>query len=149
MGDILTSSTDYASVRRLVGMQLTPEELPDSVISDPVYLGIVEAEVIGLIPGWETSPDLPMIKIATAYLTASLLVPAVPIITSETWNGEHTYVRQPPKHDEISMRYRTIGLGLLGDIVGEAFYDLPTMFSTAGPSRRPFFIYNPQSYDPR
>lgn len=151
MGDILTGATDYASVRRLVGMQLSRDELPDAIIADPVYLGVAEAEVIRFIPDWASNPALPMIKVATAYLTAALLVPAMPNLTSETWNGEHTYVKQPPNMLELSEKYRSMGLSYLIDIIGieETGYEIPVLFTTGGPSRRPFFIYAPQSYDPR
>src|SRR6188768_2427636 len=119
-------------------MWLTTDELPDAVINDPVYLGIVEAEVGQLVPDWATNPDLPTIKIATAYLTASLLVPAMPDITSETWNGEHTYVKSSTNLLELASRYRSIGLSYLAGVTGVEGYtiELPTMFSTAGPSRR-------------
>lgn len=152
MGSILTDSTDYASVRRLVGMWLTPEELPDSVIADPVYLGVAEAQVGLLVPNWATHPQLDLIKIATAYLTASLLVPAMPDITSETWNGEHTYIKESRDLLALSDKYQQMGLSYLNSIAESATIDerMPTMFTTGGPTRRPLNIYAPKSsYDPR
>ncbi len=151
MGVILTSPTDYVSVRRLVGMWLTTDELPDDVIDDPVYLGVAEAEVGQLVPDWATNPQLPLIKIATAYLTAALLVPAMPNITSETWNGEHTYQREPIDLIALSDKYRSMGIGYLQDVLGvdPTAFEVPTLFTTGGPSGRPFLVAPPTSYDPR
>lgn len=151
MGVILTGPTDYASVRRLVGMYLTTVELPDAVINDPVYLGVVESEVGQLIPGWATHPQLPLIKIATAYLTASLIVPAMPDITSETWNGEHTYIKNSTDLLALADKYRAMGLNYLDEVDGVTLdvFEIPTMFATGGPTRRPLYIYPKVSYDPR
>ena len=81
----------YDSVRRAIDLTLTRDEVPDEVIGDYLYAPAAEAEVLArdaLATTYSETADpveWAAVRRAAIYLTAALLVPAIPRLASETW----------------------------------------------------------------
>ena len=90
----LLYEADYPAVRAALDVQLTSRELPDSVIGLPLYVGAAEAEILVRDPlaATRTGAAWQHIVNATVLLTAALLAPALPAITSERFS-EYSYDR--------------------------------------------------------
>ena len=75
----------FDSVRRAIDVDLTDEELVDEVIADDIYLLRAAQHVLTLDPDAEsrTGDAESAIQLATVFMLASLLIPAMPTIVSE------------------------------------------------------------------
>lgn len=91
---ILTSA-DYPAIRAAIDTSLDTAALPDSTITLPIYLEAADLEVKRRDPNWASriGDQATLLKHAAIYLTAALLVPAVPQIKRETF-ADHEYDRQ-------------------------------------------------------
>lgn len=95
MPDILTIA-DYVAVRAAIDTKLTPQDLPDDVIAEDVFVGRAESEVKALATGWAAlaGDDLAALKRAVVYITAALLMPSViRLISKSTSTRDMSYSR--------------------------------------------------------
>lgn len=85
---ILTSA-DYPAVRSALDIRLDSTILPDSIIAQKTYHIAAELEVKRRDPDAEarTGDDLTRVQLATIYLLAAFLAPAVPYVTQQSLGG--------------------------------------------------------------
>ncbi|MGN6814406.1 MAG: hypothetical protein ACTHMP_26365 [Thermomicrobiales bacterium] len=81
---ILTSDL-YPAVRAALDLDLTADELPDSVIAMPIYAGAADSAVLARDPDalTQTGDALQHVKNAAVLFCAALLAPVVPQIVRE------------------------------------------------------------------
>lgn len=85
----LITSADYPAVRSALDIRLDSTILPDSVIAQKTYHTAAELEVKRRDPDAEsrTGDDLTRVQLATIYLLAAFLAPAVPYVTQQSLGG--------------------------------------------------------------
>lgn len=134
----LISSADYPAVRAAIDITLTQKQLPDAIISLPIFQGMAEAEVLRVYPAAQTATDptiVATVKNATVLITAALLVPSVPMLTRETF-GNYQYQRARVDLATLAATIRARAddmLGILVDPTGDTL-NMPTMFTKASAS---------------
>jgi hypothetical protein len=91
---LLTDPADYIAVRAAMDLSLKEPNVPDSIIQLDIFQGAAEREVLARDPEAESREDdeLARVKAAAVYLTAALLLPAVPQLLRERL-GDQTYER--------------------------------------------------------
>jgi hypothetical protein len=99
---VYLDARDYPSIRRAIDVSLDSAQLPDGVISDPLYAGVAESWVVAHVGAFETATPLAQQhgKLAAILYTASLLVLALPQLLSETLEGTGTYHREKVDRQE-------------------------------------------------
>ena len=138
-GRILTSANDLASVRRAIDVSLTAALLPDAVIQDQVYLGMAEAEVLRRDPDAlsRTGDERAAVRRAAVFLTAALLLPAVPRIVSEQHGDLHRYQRTPTALAETIADLRAKADGTIDRLLADDDEaDEPMLHFALGAGRR-------------
>lgn len=92
----ILSTADFPQVRAAIDPLLGEDELPDDVIALPVYRGAAEADVLRRLPNAATflGEDGDRVRYAVIYLTAALLAPALPDVTSVQL-GQSRYQQEP------------------------------------------------------
>lgn len=90
----LLTAAEYSAVRAALDIQLTEDDLPDSVIEQPIYSGSAELEVLARVADAEskTGQAKRHLRNAVILLTAALIAPAMPNLTSENI-GSYQYSR--------------------------------------------------------
>lgn len=85
----ILTSTSYPAIRQALHVSLTPESLPDAMISLDIYMGAAEAEVVRRDPlaASRTGAELLHIKNAIIFLVAAYLAPAIEMVLSESIPG--------------------------------------------------------------
>lgn len=94
MADFMDTD-DYPAVRAAIDVSLTSDHISDTIIAMPIYHRLAERKVRELYPDAdsETDPDhLEILKRATIFICASLLIPAVPRLVKESM-GLYSYTR--------------------------------------------------------
>jgi hypothetical protein len=130
---ILTSA-DYPAVRAAIEATLSVEQAPDAVIAMPIYVGAAEDEIARRAPDAITNPDPTVqatLKRAAIRLTAALLCPAIPSLTSERY-GDQSYGRKATDYLALAQSLRgqvDSDLALLDPVATAP--TRPTMFTVA------------------
>lgn len=97
MAELLTVA-EYPAIRATIDVTLTAKALPDSVIGMAPYAGEAAAWVLGEQPDASTyvigTDEYNAAQRAAIYACAALLVPAIPIITSEAYGNAFRYTRE-------------------------------------------------------
>lgn len=90
------TSTSYPSIRAVIDTSLTTAELPDGTIQLTVFHGAAEAEVKARVEEWADLDGDAATRTTRAwiYLTAALLVTAIPHLTAERSADGQSYTRQ-------------------------------------------------------
>ncbi len=106
----LLSASNYPDIRAAIDTSLDSTTLPDATIALAVYVGSAELWVKERDPSAEsrTGDDLQHAKNAAMYMTAALLVPAVPQLTAERYLDEgYEYTRQKIDWDKLAAELRS------------------------------------------
>lgn len=97
MAELLTVA-EYPAIRAMIDVTLTARALPDSVIGLTSYAGEAVAWVLAEQPEATTyavgTDEHTAVQRAAIYACAALLVPAIPIITSEAYGNAFRYTRE-------------------------------------------------------
>lgn len=97
MPEFLTPA-EFPGVRAALDITLAAGNLPDAIIALPQYKGEAEFWVLGADPLAATylpgSEAYERARVAAIYACAALLVPALPILTAETWGEVYRYTRK-------------------------------------------------------
>lgn len=104
----LIPQTDYAEVRALIDITLSPASLPDAIIALDSYKGAAQREVEA-----QTSDTQAHAKLAARLICAALLAPRVPQLTRESLPGA-SYDRKPYDIDLLVAELRTRALDEIG-----------------------------------
>ena len=134
---ILTSA-DYPTIRAAIEVTLSSEQLPDAVIAMPIYVEAAEAEIARRVPDALESTDpvvIATLKRAAIYLTAALIAPAVPRLTSERY-GDQAYGREATDYQALAQALRNKvddELATLDPVAGTPV--MPMMFTLASGRR--------------
>lgn len=96
----ILTSIDFPEVRAVLHMSITTDHLPDATIALPVYQTRAENEVLRRDPvaAGRTGDEAEKVRQATILLLASLIAPAMEMLTSETIPGGG-YRYQKPEVD--------------------------------------------------
>jgi hypothetical protein len=134
---ILTDESAFASVRNLVQIGLTAEDLPSDKIADPAIGGATEALVLARIPDYDAldSAEKDRVRNAVIYLTAATILESMPLITTEAHGDEHSYTVNRITTDKRILSLRARADEFLVDVVAAPTYRRSTMFAVA-PARR-------------
>lgn len=119
----LLTAAEYPSIRRAIDPSLDTTLLPDAVIADPIYLGEAERVILARAPESATAddPELTAFVRACIYLTAALIAPALPYMTSETTDvASYRYARDPKAAAENGARLLALYEGALATATGAA-----------------------------
>jgi hypothetical protein len=83
----ILSQADWPEVRAQINVGLTAAQLPDDTIEMDAFVGRAEREVVATDPQApsRTGAEAAAVRLASIYLTAALLVPAVPNIVRQQW----------------------------------------------------------------
>ncbi|MGH2352480.1 MAG: hypothetical protein ACRDJN_12800 [Chloroflexota bacterium] len=83
----LLTSADYPAVRSAIDVDLTAEQVPDTILAQPVYHAAAEAAVLRRVPEAEalTGTQLQQASRAAILFCAALLAPAVPALSQESF----------------------------------------------------------------
>jgi len=92
---MLVEPQEFTQVRAALDVSLSADDLPDTVIALPIYLGAADAEIKRRDPNWATRDEdaLARLRRAVIYLTAASLAPAVPELTQERYPEGYSYAR--------------------------------------------------------
>ena len=95
---------DFDSIRLAISTDLTEDDLPDTTIALPIYLGAAERWAKSVDPSIDTRTDdkLEAAQNAVALKTASLLIVALPILQREEFALGEGYTRQKVDTDQVS-----------------------------------------------
>lgn len=117
----LIGVSDYNDVRAALDATLDAVSLPDSVISSPIYQGIAEMQIVARVPtaATLTGVEAIQVRVATILLTASLIAPAVPMLTREQ-DKDYSYQRQAIDWTEVASRLQSRVDSILGSLAGDA-----------------------------
>ncbi len=140
MAAVWLDSSTYPSVRAAIMVDMTAAQLPDAVIALPIYTGVAEMAVKGLDPDWathNTDPDsLAALTVAAIYWCASLLVPTLPFVKSETFGQrDYQYQADAITPDRLMGILRARASALVGLVVNGTLDTMPQWFTVAHGSR--------------
>lgn len=138
------SDTTYRdSIRRLLG-GLDDVLLPDEDIDDPTVLDTAEFKVLEIVPNAlsiitqptpQATPESARIRLATIYIMASLLCPAMANrIDYEVKTIDVTWKKKPINYTELEGKLFSKAIDLLEDVSGDTEGD-SSIFAIA-PSKR-------------
>lgn len=97
-------ASDFESVRKLIDINLTSDRLSDDVLTLDAYMG----EAIRYVQARTSNEDADA-KLAAVYRLASLLIKAVPRLSSES-NAGYSYTKQ-----QMNIEKRAEELAMLAD----------------------------------
>lgn len=130
---------EYPSIRRLLDLSLSAEDLPDAVIDDPLFLDVAEAWLAAAIPTSETleGDALARAKRAIALYTASLIAPSLPSLTAATVEGTGSYQRKAVDWSARAAELRSAAAEALASVLpGDPIVPaMPTFFAVASGCR--------------
>lgn len=124
----ILDQTDFQSVRRAIDVTLddgvtvdADRILPDTVLADPIYIGVVSREILGWLsqpdwPGTLTSNQQVLVKQGAIFLLAARVYPQIPIISQEAF-GEHRYRREYESVDDVVNRLVASGIEIIQPIL--------------------------------
>ena len=97
----LLTANEYDAIRAAIDVSLDADTLPDRVIELPVYGPAADLWVQTRDPLWASRTGAAHLTLVNAliFYCASLLVPAIPMLTAET-HGPNTWQRQPVEWQE-------------------------------------------------
>lgn len=135
----ILQAADYPAIRAALDVDLNAQALPDAVISQDIFLGAAEAELLERVPDAadKTGDDLKRVKRALVWLTAAYLAHSVVRITSmNIQTRDMSYSRQAfdPDEKQAELRRRAeVEIGALLEQSGSdvTSYDTPTFFAVA------------------
>lgn len=134
----LLTTADYPAIRAALDVSLTARDLPDSVIGLAIYVGAAEAEVLVRDPlaASRTGAEQQHLVNAAVFLTAALLAPALPDLTSEHF-AEYSYNRNVDWLARAADLRRRFEAELAAVLAPDdaATYNRPTMFTAASGTR--------------
>jgi hypothetical protein len=129
----LLSPNDYNAIRAAIDLTIDEEVLPDDIIELPTFMGVAEEFVLVRDPlaATRTGTERKRIKNAVIYLTASLILPAVPFYVRESF-GDYSYTRTEADTKALSARLRQLADAELNTVLGiVGTVAVPTMFDVA------------------
>ncbi len=131
------TAAEYPAARAALDVTLDATALPDSVLSQPVYVDAAEAELLRLDPdvATRTGDAQSAAKRAGALLLAALLAPAVPRVVRETMQD---YAYQAEEVDWAQLATELRGRAqreVAGYLVHASTATRPTLFARASGTR--------------
>ena len=136
----ILTSLDYPAVRAALDVNLNAQSLPDATITQDIFLGAAESDVLRRVPEAEslTGDDLARVKRAAVWLAAAYLAHSVVRITSmSVQTRDLSYSRQTFDPDEKAAELRARAEREFGMLLAPTAVTpgRPTMFTLAAGRR--------------
>lgn len=112
-------------IRTLIWTNLTSEDLPDSTISEDVYLGLAESETLGSLSLTTSQYDTKAAsdstfatrsRVSVMYRAAAYLLPAVPQLLREEINSEYQQFAQVDWQERQTFFLKVAGDSIENDV---------------------------------
>lgn len=122
----------YPSIRAVIDVSLTTDDLPDEILALPIFLDAGVTQVLDKVPDAEsmTGSDRTHVVNAAVYYTAALLVTGLPDIVGETF-GTYIYKRTPTDRNKQAILLQSKGDGEIDVVLGITDDDRPRSFDVA------------------